>query len=54
MKSAPSRPWSKKLQKITIYRFFGQIASKFEPHAQNELDFCFLQKVGHETLVRVP
>ena len=53
MKSAPSHPWNKKLQKNTIYRVFGQFVSNFEPRAQNGLDFRFLQNFGHETLVRV-
>ena len=53
MKSAPSRPWSKKLQINTKYRVLGQNASNFEPRAQNGLNFCFWQNVGHETLVRV-
>ena len=53
MKSAPSRPWSKKLQINTIYRVLGQIASNFEPRAQNDFNFCLVQNVDHETLVRV-
>ena len=53
MKSAPSRPWSKKLQINTTYRVLGQIASNFEPRAQNGLKIHFLQSTDDETLFRV-